>query len=174
VTEKKKVRPAGLIAAAGASVAAMMAGSVLGTKGTIIGAALGAVISGTVIVWIENAALKAHDKVRQVFTPSDADSTRLIPAIKIRRARRPLILAAIGLGVMLASASASAGVLFAVKGASGTTLGNYAPPAAPSVSPSPSYSTPSPAPSPSPSPSYSPSQSPSPSESTVPATPEET
>jgi hypothetical protein len=183
VQDKKKVNPFGLLGAAAASIASMLAGSTLGVKGTIIGAGLGAVVSGVVVVWTENAAVKAHEKVTRLRHRGTEDefSTRLIPALKVKKNKRPLMFAGLGLMVMLLSAGSAFGLLGIVRGATGTTLGNYTSNNTPVVTPtvtvtptevittvppvvtSPSFSaTPSPSPTPTPTPSPSPTPTPSP------------
>jgi hypothetical protein len=113
--EKKKINPISLIAGAAASVFSALAGSFFGVKGTIIGIALGSVISGTVIVLIENAALRARDKLRRTLKPTDMDSTSLLPAFKVRRSQRPWLLAVAGFAAFLMSALLGLGVVAGVK-----------------------------------------------------------
>jgi len=168
MAEKKKLNPFNLIAGAGASILSMLAGSLFGIKGTIIGVGAGSLVSGTSVVLLENAAMKTHDKIKNAFGP-DLDSTSLMPALKVRRKHRPWLLGLAGVVVMLVSAAASFGLLGIIKGATGTTLGNYGPVVAPAVTVTPTVTSSAPvtfsaAPSfsASPSPSLSLSESPSP------------
>jgi len=184
--EKKKVNPFGLLGAAVASIASMLAGSTLGVKGTIIGAGLGAIVSGVVVVWTENAAVRAHEKVLRLRHRGTEDeySTRLIPALKVKKNKRPLMFAGMGIVVMLLSAGSAFGLLGIIRGTTGTTLGNYVPQpvrtvvvtpteivtTVPPVIVSTSSSAPfSPAPSLSVSPSPSPSPTPTPSPDGIPS-----
>ena len=123
--DRKKLNPFNLIAGVGASILAMFAGSFFGVKGTIIGVALGSLVSGTAVIWIENAALKAHDKIKGTFAPTELDSTSLIPALKVKRSQRKWLLAVAGLVMFAVSAPGGYGALAVIKGTTGRTIGDY-------------------------------------------------
>jgi hypothetical protein len=143
--EKKKVSPVTLIATAAASVTSMLAGSLFGMAGTWTGVAAGSIVSGSFAIWYENAALKAKDRVRRKLTPSDEDATSLFPKVKVKRKHRPWLLAATGLGMMLASAAVAVGVFGIARAALGQVAGNYGPVIAPTVTVTPPVSSPTPA-----------------------------
>lgn len=180
--KKKKVSIPGLLAGSGAAIASMLIGSAFGLKGTIYGAAAGSAVYAVSAAFLENHLLKGKDRLKDTFSPSDEDATSLIPLVKIKRSQRKPVLAVSAVIMFLVSAGAAYGVLGVVKGASGTTLGNYAPSEpqpAPAETQAPDDTSPAPVfsshsesfsaprshtPSPSPSPSTS-----SPSPSPVPA-----
>ena len=179
MAEKKKISPVTLVATAGGAVLSLLLRSFLGITGAVIGAAAGAVISGIAVVLIENAALRAQDRVRRTFTPADEDATSLIPALKVKRKQRPILLAVLGLVVAMFSAAAAFGLIGIAKAAGDNdqqhpvtrvTVTVRPPTPAPSISivtvtppGTPAADSPSPSPSHTPSPSLSPSASPPPS-----------
>jgi hypothetical protein len=128
--EKKKLNVVQLIAVSFASVASMCIGSAFGIRGTYIGTGIGTLISGVIAFVIEKFSLRTHDKIRQQvshLTASDEDATSMFPAIKVKRSQRPWLLTGIAAGMALISAAIALGIFGIVRGATGTTLGNYTP-----------------------------------------------
>lgn len=125
--ERKKISPVTLVAGIGASILSAFVGSKFGIRGTYIGTAIGTLVSGTTVVWIENAAMKTNDKIKGAFSPDELDSTSLIPAVKVRRSQRKWLLAGAGLVMALITAAGTFGVLGIIRGATGKTLGQDSP-----------------------------------------------
>lgn len=134
--EKKKVNPLGLIATGLASITSMLIGSVIkGFAGALIGTGILSAVSAIAVVLYENAAIRARERLkgRHKRPGEDEISTRLFPAIKVKKSRRPYLLAVTGLLTAGVAAVAALGVLGLVKGFTGTTLGDYTPAPSPRV-----------------------------------------
>ena len=72
--EKKRLSPFTVIAGAGGSVLAMIAGSLFGVKGTIYGVAIGSIVATTGAYAIEDFSKRAHARTRALLEQAKADT----------------------------------------------------------------------------------------------------
>jgi hypothetical protein len=161
--EKKKISPVTVVAGMAAAILSMFLGSLFGTQGTFLGAAIGSCVVGVGGTLFENTIRRAHYVTRNGIQVN-------------RRARSTALILAMTVGMIGLCALTAFGTMSAIEAVTGRTVhsvttgnpqyGNswdYATAPAPSYAPSPGFT-----PSPSLSPSFTPSLSPSPSLSSSP------
>lgn len=122
--QRKKLEPLALVASALASVTSMFIGSLFGDSGTLIGTAVGSIVSGSAVVVYENFATFTASRLKKTtgrLYAHDPDATRIIPSHQARKHRKTLIWAGGALTAGLCVVGCFA-ILTLTEAASGKTL----------------------------------------------------